>query len=258
MANKENMDMNANMDYKNYEFPESLRPTLSQCAEMYELIKHNLIEVDQEWLTVAGRHSLVIDFKLDLMYLLSFLAVMSGSPDEFPIVIADKMFEREPFADHTLGFIRAAENMGIKELIDNYNITDEVIEKFDAFTSNVTNILKILPSFGDYYELSMIYYLYSALIASICQLMEANAASSIIFTGINNYLSTQFKVCEEHMSPQELDQFEKTVFPYLKRVNAKMNEVVDSAKAYYGADDPINLKVGIKFPKPADDDGKKE
>ena len=103
MANKENMDMNANMDYKNYEFPESLRPTLSQCAEMYELIKHNLIEVDQEWLTVAGRHSLVIDFKLDLMYLLSFLAVMSGSPDEFPIVIADKMFEREPFADHTLG-----------------------------------------------------------------------------------------------------------------------------------------------------------
>ena len=143
------------------------------------------------------------------------------------------------------------------ELIDNYNITDEVIEKFDAFTSNVTNILKILPSFGDYYELSMIYYLYSALIASICKLMEANAASPIIFTGINNYLNTQFKVCEEHMSPQELDQFEKTVFPYLKRVNAKMNEVVDSAKAYYGADDPINLKVGIKFPKPVEDEDKK-
>ena len=231
MENKENMEMNENAvnDYEVYEFPEALKPTLNQCAEMYELIKQNLFEVDKEWLTVSGRHSLIIDFKLDLMYLISFLAVMSGSPDEFPVYMAEKIFEKDPYSNHTLGFIRAAENMGIKDLIDNYRITPEVIKKFDEFTSNVTNILKILPSFGDYYELSMIYYLYSALIASICKLMEANAYSANIFTGINNYLNTQFKVCEEHMSERELEQFEKTVFPYLKRVNSRMAEIEQAA-----------------------------
>ena len=259
MAEKENMKINENSepDIQFYEFPEALKPMLSQCAEMYNIIRHTLIEVDEEWLTIAGRHSLIIDFKLDLIYLISFLAVMSGSPDEFPVYVADKMFESDPMSNNTLGFIRAAEYMGIKDLIDNYDITKEHIGKFDAFTSNVTNILKILPSFGDYYELSMIYYLYSALIASICKLMEANAASPIIFTGINNYLNTQFKVCEEHMSERELEQFENNVFPYLKRVNAKMNEVIENAKEFYGTADPITLKVAIKR-KPAENESKKE
>ena len=257
MENKENMEMTENTEM--YEFPESLMPTLRQCADMYEIIKKNLIEIDKEWLTVEGRHSLVIDFKLDLMYLMSFLAVMSGSPDEFPVYMADTIFQWDPYSNNTLGFIRAAENMGIKELIYNYEITPEVTEKFDAFTSNVTNILKILPTFGDYYELSMIYYLYSALIASICKLMEANASSSIIFTGINNYLKTQFHVIEEHMSAEELEQFEKNVFPYLKRVNAKMDEVIQSANEYYGAGDPISFRARIvREPEPAEEGDKQE
>ena len=76
----------------------------------------------------------------------------------------------------------------------------------------------------------MIYYLYSALIASICKLMEVNAYSPVIYTGINNYLNTQFTVCEEHMSKRELDEFEKNVFPFLKRVNAKMKELEQAVK----------------------------
>ena len=258
MENNKNIEMTENNENISiYEFPESLKPTLKQCYDVYEIIKHELIGVDSEWLNGKGERSLIIDFKLDIIYLISFIAVMSGSADEFPLYMAEEIFANDPPSNNLLGLIRAAENMGIKELIDNYDITDEAIEKFDAFTSNVTNILKILPTFGNYYELSMIYYLYSTLIASICKLLEANAKSSIVFTGINNYLNTQFKVCEEHMSERELEQFENNVFPYLKRVNAKMNEVIENAKEFYGTADPITLKVAVKR-KPAENEGKKE
>ncbi|MCR5109377.1 MAG: hypothetical protein K6B38_00470 [Ruminococcus sp.] len=235
MKNKENMETANNSenkapDVQNFELPENLKTILRQATETYRIIRSELIKVDKEWLTVQGRHSLIIDFKLDMMYLIGFLAVMSGSPDEYPIYIAEQLFEGEPENNNALGFIRVAENLGIKHLIDNYKVTAEDTKKFDQFTSNTTNILKILPSFGDYYELSMIYYLYSALIASICKLMEVNAYSPVIYTGINNYLNTQFTVCEEHMSKRELDEFEKNVFPFLKRVNAKMKELEQAVK----------------------------
>ena len=235
MKNKENMETANNSenkapDVQNFELPENLKTILRQATETYRIIRSELIKVDKEWLTVQGRHSLIIDFKLDMMYLIGFLAVMSGSPDEYPIYIAEQLFEGEPENNNALGFIRVAENLGIKHLIDNYKVTAEDTKKFDQFTSNPTNILKILPSFGDYYELSMIYYLYSALIASICKLMEVNAYSPVIYTGINNYLNTQFTVCEEHMSKRELDEFEKNVFPFFKRVNAKMKELEQAVK----------------------------
>lgn len=241
MEKKENIEMISNTENRtaeteNFEFPEHLRPILSQAAEMYDLIRSNLIEVDKEWLTVKGRHSLIVDFKLDLMYLIGFLAVMSGSADEYPLYVAENLFASDPFTNYALGFLRVAENLEIKHLIDNYKVTEEDTKKFDKFTKNPTNILKILPSFGDYYELSMIYYLYSALLAAVCKLMEANAYSPVIYTGINNYLNTQYKICEEHMSKRELDEFEKNVFPFLKRVNVKMNEIAQTVKDTFGVE----------------------
>lgn len=236
MDNKENIKMTENTEYDHdtYQFPEPLMPVLEQCTEMYEIIKHNLFEVDRAWLTEPNRHSLVIDFKTGLVDLITFLSVMSGSANEFPIFVAEKMFEKDPETNYALGFIDTAEKLGIKELISKYNITTEVTKKFDKFTNTLDTILEILPIFGDNFELSMIYYLYSALIASICKLMENNAFSPIIYTGINNYLNTQFKMCRQHMSNRELDQFDNNVFPYLRRIGDKITEVEQAAKEFYG------------------------
>ena len=108
-------------------------PTLEKVHNIYEIIKRNLCEVDMEWLKVEGRHSVIVDFKLDLIYLLSFLGTMCGSPDEFPLYIAEMMFCKDPPANYAIGFIKAAENMKIDPLLYEYKVTPEMTKHFDEF-----------------------------------------------------------------------------------------------------------------------------
>lgn len=223
-----------------YEFPEEYKPFLNDCHKMYEIIKSQLLEVDKEWLTVKGRHSLIVDFKLDLIYLMSFLSVMSGGIDEYPLYVAAEIFADDPFNNDKLSFIRAADNIGIRHLIKEYKVTPEDTVKFDEFTKNTTNILKILPSFGDFHELSIIYYLYGSLIAGICKLLERNARSSIIITGINNYLNTQFNALSAHLSPKDFEEFKGNVFPYLQHINDRMHEIDESIRKDLGIEENEN------------------
>lgn len=245
MENKENIEMTNNAKKSSTAIndivvPEPLKKDLAQAAEMYDIIKTNLIEMDREWLKIEGNHSLLIDFKIDLMYLITFLAVMSGSADDYPIYIAEKIFTSDPESNYAMGFLQLADNLGIRNLIKNYQVTEDETRKFDEFTRETTSILKILPAMEGRFKLSMIYYLYSALLASICKLLEPNAFSPIIYTGINNYLCTQFKVCEAHMEQREQDEFDNNVFPFLKRINDKIAEAEQAAKEFYGITDDDN------------------
>ncbi len=224
------MANNSNDNKLYYEFPKELMPMLKDLNKLYEIIKRNLTEVDMRWLSVKGRHSLIVDLKLDLIYLISFISVMGGSPDEFPLYLAEGIFANDPPSNYAIGFIRAAENMKIKNLISNYTITEEDTRHFDEFTSNVTNILRLLPACGSLYELSMIYYLYGSLIASICKILETNAASPIVLTGINNYLKTQFDVIQKHLTPKDHEEFKNNVFPYLQHVNDRASEIENALK----------------------------
>lgn len=227
MENKENITMTNNTN--TYKFPEVLQPDLDQCVELYTIIKHNLAEFDRAWVTKPNRHSLIIDFKKGIVELITFLTVMSGSPTEFPFYIADRLFENEPDEKFPSLFKSTAEKLGLDDLLFNYDITPQVIEKFNSFTNRLADILEILPVFGDNNELSMIYYVYSALIAGICQLLEKNSAITIIYTGINNYLNTQFKFIRLHMSNPDIEQFDNSVFPYLKNMGRRIDELSSSA-----------------------------
>ena len=219
----ENIENNEKKEY--YAFPEDLMPTLEKVHNIYEIIKRNLCEVDMEWLKEEGRHSVIVDLKLDLIYLLSFLGTMSGSPDEFPLYIAEMMFCKDPPANYAIGFIKAAENMKIDPLLYEYKITPEVTKHFDEFTSNVTNTLLILPQFNDHFKLSMIYYLYGTLITALCKMMESHASSPIILTGINNYLKTQFDVIGKQLTDEDAEQFYENVFPYLQHTNDRIHDI---------------------------------
>lgn len=224
------MENNEKTENKYYEFPEDLMPTLEKVHNIYEIIKRNLCEVDMEWLKVEGRHSVIVDFKLDLIYLLSFLGTMCGSPDEFPLYIAEMMFCKDPPANYAIGFIKAAENMKIDPLLYEYKVTPEMTKHFDEFTSNVTNTLLILPQFNDHYKLSMIYYLYGTLLTALCKMMESHSTSPIILTGINNYLKTQFAVIGEHLSEEDATQFYENVFPYLQHTNDTIHDIERAVK----------------------------
>ena len=239
MENKENIEMTTNTTKKSSSFredlfPEQLKKDLSQAAEMYDIIKTNLLEIDKAWLTIEGTHSLLIDFKMDLMYLITFLAVMSGSADEYPIYVAEKLFASDPENNYPDSFLQLAENLGIRDLISNYSVTKEHTEKFDTFTRETTNMLKIMPALETKFKMSMMYYLYAALITSICKLLEPNAFSPIIYTGMNNYLCTQLKVCKAHMEQREQEEFDNNVFPFLKRTNDKIAEAEQAAKEWAG------------------------
>ena len=240
MENEKNIEMTTNNttkdpDFIQYEFPDELKPVVSNAAEMYVVIKAELIEPDKEWLSTDGRQSLLIGLKLDLLYLITFLAVMSGSPDQYSLFLADGLFRGDPPSDYAEGFLKLAENLGINHLIENYKVTDEDAKKFDKFTQTPTRILKALPELKDKFNISMICYLYSSLLASICKLMETHAYSPIIYIGINNYLATQFRICEENMSQRELDQYGETVFPFLKRINEKV-ETLEKASREIGGE----------------------
>ena len=227
MANKENNIV-----------PDHLKPTLSQAAEIYDIIKANLAEMDKEWLKVEGAHSLLIDFKLDLMYLITFLAVMSGSADNYPIYIAEQIFKSDPpESNYGEGFLKLAENLGIRNLISNYQVTEDDTKNFDSFTQEPAGLLQLFPALSTRYKLSMMYYLFAALIASICKLLEPNAFSPIIYTGINNYLRTQFMICEQYMEKKELDEFENNIFPFLQRTHDMVEEAEKAAREYYGIEE---------------------
>ncbi len=215
-----------------FEADSNLRGFIAQAAELYDALKTLLSDIDQEYTANGKRTSLLVLMRKDIVKLTGFLSVLCHARNNLPVWMLDGMCFSDGVKNTAVEIAAAIDQLDLVELMETRTLTKDTEVTLNKFTSEVCGVLTALRRFnGADQNISMIYYLYGTLLTTVCQVISRNGDTVQFLVGQNNYLRRQFVEIGEHITGSAEVQFESSLIPYLKQVNAQMSQELLEAQS---------------------------
>lgn len=226
MNNNENVFSETESPSAEQLFDAGIRSAAAAAGESYDIVKELLEKLEPQRPPHSGA-TLAQLLHQDIVAFIALLAIIDGSPDNYAVMAANGVCASDNMNRYGAQFIKAAEKIGIAELIKNQMISPEIDEALRDFTGYPYGVLEILTNFADSDGMSVIYYMYSVLLAAVAGLMERHCSSPVFYETLSDYLYTRFSAAAMHLNEADSKQFHDVLLPYMREVNAKKESMIE-------------------------------